>query len=533
MKYLFVCVLVIGCTSINTPHTPQQKSLTPANLKTITDPIYDVNFEPDEDIVAVDENEEPIDQKFYRKISISVSESMKLRDIFVQLARKAGVNIFIAQDIAGSVAFEAKSRPFLDIIRDICSSCYLKYSIRGDCLKIENDAPFTKVYDLQFLNIQRKTQSSVSISTDMFNNSSVIGNGTQKSTNTTKDNGSTSVVSGLITSDFWSELEQNIKHIVGDEGSVSVHRQGGLISVYAPQFKQEKIQKYIDLLRATTESQVLIEAKILEVDLNDEFKNGINWDIFRGAGVNFSRDYSDRAGLISFGFNRKDLNVVYSIIERFGAVKTLSSPRITVLNNQSAVLKVARNEVIYVPEIQRQYTFMSSGQNTDFVTTTLHTIPIGLIISVQPSIDTKHNTVLLNLRPTISRICGFKSVPYFYSMSNGSNSSTSSNTQKIPIIDVKEMDSVLKLKSGQVVVMGGLMKEKSANLRSGLPYAEPLDPIFGEREKTTDVTELVIFLKATILKNRNKYHAADKKLYDTYANDPRPLNFSEKTDAKK
>ncbi len=516
------------------PRTPQQKNLVPSSLSTITDSIFEDDSIEEMDTEFQGDDEEAISPNFYRKVSISISKSMNLRDVFMQLAKKANVNVFIPHDVEGGISFEAKNRPFIDILKDICSSCVLKYTIKDDSVKIENDTPSTKIYSLQFLNIERETQSSVSTSTDLLLNQSILNN-RESAANTTsdsKDNGSSSTMSGVIKNDFWAELEQNLQNIVGEEGTVTVHKQGGLVTVHAPQFKQEEVQKYINLLREATESQVLIEAKILEVHLNDSYKNGINWNILRADGTTFQKNYSDRTGMISFGINKNNLNAIAGIIEKFGAVKTLSSPRITVLNNQSAILKVAHNEIICLPEIQRQYGSATTGRDTDFMTTTLHTIPIGLIVTVQPSIDMKNNTVLLNLRPTISRIREYKEIPYlFQSINRSVGENLGTQSQRIPIVDMREMDSVLKLTSGQVAVMGGLMKEESANNRSGLPWLSEIDPIVGENEKSTDVTELVIFLKATILRNR-KHHAADRRLYEKFANDPRPINF-EKTGNKK
>ena len=532
MKRLIFCFLIAGCSVVDIQKTPQQKNLVPSSLNTITDPIFDDELIEESDMTFETENESSIDPNFFKKISITVSKSMNLSDILIQLAKKANVNIFINNDVEGGISFEAKNRPFIDILKDICSSCVLKYTINGNSVKIENDTPSTKTYSVQFLNIERETQSSVSTSTDVFMNQSILKNGESTKTDP-KDNGSSSVVSGVIKNDFWTELEQNLKNIVGDEGTVTVHKQGGLVTVQAPQFKQEEVQKYINLLKETTESQVLIEAKILEVNLNDEYRNGINWGIVRGDSTTFKKLYSSNdKGLVSFGVGKNNLNIIANIIERFGAVNTLSSPRITVLNNQSAILKVARNEIIYLPEIQRQYASTATGRDTDFLSTSLHTIPIGLIVTVQPSIDIKNNSVLLNLRPTISRVNGYKKVPYLFQTTNATITSSSQiEDQEIPIVEVKEMDSVLKLTSGQVAVLGGLMKEESANNRSGLPWLSELDPIVGENEKLTNVTELVIYLKATILRNR-KHHAADKRLYEKFANDPRPIKF-EKTQGPK
>ena len=521
MRSLIFCFLVMGCSIVDTPKTLQQKNLVPSSLDTITDSIYEDDSVEEMD-ADQEEDEDIIPPNFYRKVSISISKSMGLRDVFTQLAKKADINVFIPHDVEGGISFEAKNRPFIDILKDICSTCILKYTIKNNSVKIENDTPSTKIYSLQFLNIERETQSSVSTSTDLFMNQSILKNSINATTNS-KDNGSSSTMSGVIKNDFWTELEQNLQNIVGDEGTVTVHKQGGLVTVHAPQFKHEEVQKYINLLREATESQVLIEAKILEVHLNDTYRNGINWKIFRADGTTFLKNYSDSTGMISFGVDKYNLNAVAGIIEKFGAVKTLSSPRITVLNNQSAILKVAHNEIICLPEIQRQYGSTTTGRDTDFMTTTLHTVPIGLIVSVQPSIDTKNNSILLNLRPTISRIREYKEIPYLF-QSFGRDPGILPKPQKVPIVDMREMDSVLKLTSGQVAVMGGLMKEESTNGRSGLPLLPELDPVVGENAKSTDVTELVIFLKATILKKR-KHHTADRRLYEKFANDPRPINF--------
>ncbi|MDR1236494.1 MAG: secretin N-terminal domain-containing protein [Holosporaceae bacterium] len=530
---VFVVFLVLsGCSLDDTAGTPQQRKLDDKVFETISAPVEEFTSDLDVDDFEEDEIDgEPIvNENFYKNISISVTEKMKMREVLTQMADLAGIDVFITQDVEGSVSFSAKKRPFLDILKDICSGTGLKYSINGNSVKIETDSPMLKVYNVQFLNIQRNTQSNVAVSTDIFMNQS-IGKGNAPMTSADGNNGSRSLVSGIAKNDFWAELEASLKTIIGeDDGSyLSIHRQGGLITVYTTQNKQTEVQKYLRLLKDTSESQVLIEAKILEVNLKNEYKNGINWNIIRGGGAKFKKPFSVDEGLFSFGIERASLNVVAGLIEKFGAVKTLSSPRITVLNNQSAVLKVAQNEVIYIPELQRQYATVSDNRSTDFLSTTIHTIPIGLIISVIPSVDKKNNTILLNLRPTVSRISGYKEVPFFYQTTTVNTNTVGQNiphSHKIPIVDVRELDSVLKLQSGQVAVMGGLMQESSGKQRSGLPGFKGSDFLLGSNEKSTDITELVIFLKATILRKKSKlHHEADKKIYNKFADDPRPLKF--------
>jgi general secretion pathway protein D len=528
-------LFLLSCVSVDDPVTPQQKSLNSQILETISSPVDD--FISDQEMEEFSEDgidgNPIINENFYKPISISVTKNMKMREVLTQMANLAGINIFIVHDVDGEISFSAHNRPFLDILKDICSGAGLKYSIEGNSVKIEIDTPTLKVYNVQFLNIQRDTRNTVSVSTDIFMNQTMGTKGDTSPTLETSNNGSSSLIAGVTKNDFWQELEASLKIIIGEnDGSyLSIHRQGGLISIYTTQSKHDEVQKYLRLLKDTTESQVLIEAKILEVNLKNEYRNGINWNIMRRGGAKLNKETfsSDGDGLFSFGIDRAGLNIVAGLIERFGAVKTLSSPRITVLNNQPAILKVAQNEVIYIPELQRQYATVSDNRSTDFLSTTIRTIPVGLMISVLPSVDKKNNTILLSLRPTISRIAEYKKVPFFYhTISSTGSNSADQNMQyhEIPIVDVRELDSVLKLHSGQIVVMGGLMQESSSNNREGLPGFKEVDFVTGGNEKSTRITELVIFLKATILRKRSKaHHEADKKMYKVFADDPRPLDF--------
>jgi general secretion pathway protein D len=484
-----------------------------------------------------------IHENFRKNISISASEKMQMREVLTQMANLAGVNIFIAQDIEGSISFTAKNRPFLDILKDICGCSHLKYFISSNSVKIEYDSPTLRTYTIPSLNMQRDTVSAMSISTDIFsgdlNSFATDGGsgGSSSGTGESRNNGSSSFIAGTAKNDFWAELENTLKTIVGDaEGNyVTIHRQGGLVSVCTTQEKHDEIQQYLAMLKENSETQVLIEAKILEVNLKDEFKSGINWHILRSGGAMVEK-YFDRDGLFSVGINRNSLSIVSAFIEKFGAVKTLSSPRVTILNNHSAVFKVAKNEVIYLPEFHKQYGGATNSMNTDLLSANVKTIPIGLVMTVHPSIDRKNNTILLTLRPTISKIAGYKEVPFlFHNYSRisvggdtASLGSPQTQMQKIPIVDVRELDSVLKLRSGQIAVMGGLMDEKSVNHREGLPGMEhtPVDLLSGSVEKGSNVTELVIFLRATILNNKDKmHHKADEKIYNKFSSEPRPLRF--------
>ena len=546
---IVVCTLILsGCVDINKPKILHQKGLDPTAFDMLSSPIDDSDADTDfadlELTEATDDDSDDelaIDERFHKNISISATEKMRMRDILTQMAELVEVNIFIVQDIEGTISFTAKNRSFLDILRDICASSGLKYTISGNSVKIEYDSPMLKFYRISALNMQRDIQSSVSISTDVLN-SNVTSSNLESNISSGKDsnsnNGSSSMILGSVKNDFWTEVETCLKAIIGEakDSNISIHRQGGLITAYTTQSKHKEIQRYIKLLKEASEAQVLIEARIIEVNLRDEFKSGINWNTtgFKGGSAISDNDgfFKANLGLLGNALEDKKWSIISAFVEKFGAVKTLSSPRITILNNNSAVLKVAKNEVIYLPSFQKQYTGRNGDNITDLLSANMKSIPIGLIMVVHPSVDLKSNTILLTIRPTISRIVDTKEIPFLFdnhsSEKSNSYASSSPQMQKVPIVDVREMDSVLKLQSGQTVVMGGLMSDESRNNRSGIPgfHNTPIDIATSDRDRDTKVTELVIFLRATILKNKKDiYHKADARIYNAFSTDPRKLRL--------
>ncbi len=347
--------------------------------------------------------------------------------------------------------------------------------------------------------------------------------------------------------------------------SFSVSRSSGIISVFGTSRQQKLVRDYLKRVVEQLSSQVLIEAKVVEVDLNDQFKMGIDWNKvlafsgplgglnigttaagtdggFLGNQASFSKMTLTTATTNPFqiGLTGANFSGVLQFIQGFGTTRTLSSPRVTVMNNQTAVLKVAQNQVYFSITGTITPSTVAGVAPTATFTSTLHTVPIGVVMTVQPSIDVDHGQVTMNLRPTVSvhasdvsdpsvalelaANCGTSTVGAC-SASNIANAVTNSN---VPVVDVREMDSMVTLPSGDIVVMGGLMQSNSQKQEVGVPGAADvplLGNLFKARTHETDVTELVIFLKATIVKGRDSIDWADKDLYQRYMQDPRPLAF--------
>ena len=222
--------------------------------------------------------------------------------------------------------------------------------------------------------------------------------------------------------------------------------------------------------------------------------------------------------MFSFSIGLNDFSSVVNLVKNFGTVRTLSNPRLTVMNNQPAILKVATNEVFFHLEFERY--FQADGKpDIENISSDAMTVPIGLVMIVQPSINLQTGEILMTLRPTISRVAKEVQDPAVSIKSQQKVIST------IPVIQVRELDSVLKMKSGQVLVMGGLMEDRSSYQSSSTPGIDDI-PFLGEllsgKEDERKTTELVIFLTAHIVDDPY-IHEADERVYNTYSEDPRPL----------
>lgn len=344
----------------------------------------------------------------------------------------------------------------------------------------------------------------------------------------------------------------------------TINKQAGIISVMATSKKHKTIKEYLDKVRASMSAQVLIEAKIVEVDLFDNYAAGIQWDDIRlGRGkvdfdfttTNASASSSDGnffAGLISGNpaalgraeyVKNSKIPALLQFLQGFGVTRVLQNPMVTAMHNQQVVITFAKNQVYYTVQgtLQQQTQNATTGIGTQTpisVTSQLHTIPVGVILALQPSIDLDTGEVTMHIRPTLSQkiddsaedpaVALLKlSIPT--TTGGGISDAVKAISSKVPIVQVREMDTVLKAKSGDVMVIGGLIQHTDKNSEMGIPFFSEL-PLIGHlgknHEKASRVTETVILIQAKILNSgENSYHEHDKKIYETFIQDPRPLNF--------
>ena len=291
--------------------------------------------------------------------------------------------------------------------------------------------------------------------------------------------------------------------------SVIANAETGVISIRATLRQHEKVQEFLDRVMSSARRQVLIEATIVEVELSDGYQQGIEWSRLRSDGSGFSVTKPTLGSNVSnlltpfvfkFTDNSSPLNLLAAVnlLQSFGKLKVLSSPKLSVLNNQTATLKVSEEYVYFHVRTEvTPATLTTSLIRT--TTTTPQSVSIGFFMSVTPQIS-ENNTVTLNVRPSISSISDTKQDPHPDIPSGIQN--------LIPQIRTREIESMLRIESGDIAVLGGLMEDRTENKTGRLPGIGSI-PLVGElfnsRANASKKSELVIFLRPTVIKEASDY----------------------------
>jgi MSHA type pilus biogenesis protein MshL len=284
-----------------------------------------------------------------------------------------------------------------------------------------------------------------------------------------------------------------------EAASVIVNAETGIVTVRATSRQHEKIQEFLDQVTASARRQVLIEATIVEVELNNYYQQGINWNVISSSGRSYNLNTTsgissiDRPTAFTFSTTKGGITSTISLLEQFGTVKVLSSPKLSVLNNQAALLKVVENLVYFTVKSDTVVTNGLNAQPIITYTSTPYSVSVGLIMSVTPQIS-ESSSITLNVRPSITSVSGSADDP----------TPNLAFINKIPTIRTREMESVMRIEDGEIAVLGGLMQETSDYTTSRVPGLGAI-PILGEiftaRDNVSRKSELVIFLRPTVIRD--------------------------------
>lgn len=480
-----------------------------------------------------------------------------VRETLLGLAKSAKVNIDIHPNVDGNITLNAIQETMPSILDRICEQLDIRWSKKNNHILVELDTPYLKNYMVDYINMGRDLEAKVSTNTQIVTQSQITNNvnntinNSSNNSNIVNDNNniSSTLVKNKTNNNFWKSLEKNIKDILQEtdkilpEGSseteiktenninnninnnyklnnknatnsidknnnyslikhstfkeaasVIINQETGIISVRATHKQHQKINDFIQQVFTSAKRQVLIEATIIEVILNDNYQQGIDWKKITGFGAfSFIGNSLNNNNINLSYINDNDKTILVNLLETFGETKVLSSPHLAVLNNQTAMLKVVENYVYF--NVKADTISTANVGTTTTYTSTPQTVSVGVVMSVTPQIS-KDNIVMLNVRPTITQIAYTVADPNPDLQKNGIQN-------LLPVIDTREIESVLRIKSGQTAILGGLMKDEVNLKRSAVPILGNiplLGEVFNNFNHSKKKSELIILLRPLVIK---------------------------------
>lgn len=496
-----------------------------------------------------------------------VVQNISAQELLFALARDAKLNVDIHPGINGTVTLNAIDQTLQQVLTRISKQVDMRWELDGPNLIVTPDTPYLRSYTVDYVNMARDTSVSTSV------NSQVSSSGGSGSSSGSGGNSSTTKIDNTSKNHFWETLEKNLKDILREtdkilpegssdtvierqdetssdgpiaangkaaattpdaaakssqNGATTIRRttfreaasvianpEAGVVTVRATSRQHEKIIEFLDSVMSSARRQVMIEATIVQVDLSDGYRQGIDWTRLRAAdgsgfGISLPNLSSSPSSITPFTLTRTDnskplnLDLTVELLKNFGTVKVLSSPKLSVLNNQTAVLKVVQNFVYF--SVKSDVTSGSTGAAQKSFTTTPQTVSVGLIMSVTPQVGSDRS-VILNVRPSISSIS--RTVP------DPNPDLTIDNL--VPEIQTREIESIMRINDGEIAVLGGLMQEGGNFTTGKVPGAGDipfLGELFTKRDNSTTKSELVIFLRPVVIINPSI--AADYRNLKTY-----------------
>lgn len=440
------------------------------------------------------------------RFDISVDQ-VSAHEFFAGLVADTRYNMVVHPDVAGAISLNLKDVTVSEVM-EVTQAIYgFEFVEKGRLIKVYPSGLRTKIFHIDYLDVVRRGGSETRVSSGQITqNSSSSGDGDSDSDSSSSSSSSTfgTQIQTQSENSFWQHLEQTLNLIVGNEegSSVVLTPSAGVVVVRAGTASLNAIEGYLRKAELIMQRQVILEAKILEVHLNDGYQQGIDWT-FSEAGE-FSADGTARrsidlaqgartvasataGGVFASTVRLGNFSTTIDLLGTQGNVQVLSSPRIATVNNQKAVIKVGSDEY-FVTDIDFESNNDSNSTSTDIDLTPFFS---GIALDVTPQIS-EDGKIILHVHPTISEV-----------EDQEKTINVGGDTVNLPLAlsTIRESDSVITAENGQIVVIGGLIQTKSQDENSSVPFFSEI-PLVGElfkqKKEVSRKTELVILLRPTI-----------------------------------
>ncbi len=461
-------------------------------------------------------------------------ENGPVREVLMSLVKGTRQNMIVHPSVQGSVSLSLKAVTVDDVLQALRSVYGYEYRHTAIGYEVLSSNMQTRLFKVDYLNVKRSGESQVRVSSGQLTEKKSNGKNraAMRQDNQKEKPGqslSGSEVNTRSVSDFWLDLQTALQAMVGDESGrkVVVNSDTGVVVVRAMPTELRDVESYLNTIQGTIQRQVILEAKIVEVELSEGFQAGINWAAFVRSGSNaanigqigggsvFSGDgvseiagtefnlanLSGVEGLASSAFGgvftmaiaTQDFTAFIEALEKQGDVHVLSSPRVSTVNNQKAVIKVGTDE-FFVTGIETDTTQATTTVNTS-INVELTPFFSGVALDVIPQINAS-GEVTLHIHPSVSDV---KEKTKEIQVSTSDD-----GILKVPLAlsTIRESDSIIRAKSGQVVVIGGLMQTIVQDSEAGVPYLSKvpiLGGLFRHQKQVSIKSELVILLRPVIV----------------------------------
>ncbi|MBF0153872.1 MAG: SPOR domain-containing protein [Magnetococcales bacterium] len=457
---------------------------------------------------------EEMDEKRSGELYTFAVNNMPVRDFVAGLARDAKMNVDVYPGMAARITLSVVDQTLPQILKRVARQAKVHCEIRDNVIILAPDRSLTRIYQVDYVNPEQGTEKRVKRKRNdrPGSASDVLADG----------------AGGSAKGQFWEALTRSVQSILNQDGAsernrfaeddsgqrpgiVSLNQDAGVLTIHATSAQHAQIKELIDRIQENAQRQVLIESTVVEVELNDRYQDGVDWAYLastpagvmsgmegpgRGAGVPFF-PLPMRGNGAGAGGNGS-VTALVQALNQFGAVKVLSNPKIMAMNNQTAVLKVVENKIYFSLSGQ------GSGAGKGMYDSQVHTVPVGLVMRVTPQIDAQ-DVVSMKVRPTISSISRWVNDPN-PGLVRGNTLTGVESPNPVPEIRVREMESMLRVRNGQVAVLGGLMQERMDKSAAESTKAQDIPLIGGfftkQKEASLTKTETVIFLRPVVVSSR-------------------------------